>query len=497
MRARVLFAGFGLLFGTGHLLAQAQFPQIPQFPGTPITPPASVIPSSPSNPGTPSQPIVPVSTSTPGPFPLLPGSNPGNFPTQPNYQQSSPGGFPQQFSPMNFTPLIPNGPSSSAAQQNPIALAQQLSLPQPENKFAINANDVTLKKVGGGWQLWHGARLLRDFADREADARDALRVYRDLRPTEWAVIGMNKPIVEYGLMNGRTPVPVPVQSPEEVRNAGVPVVPTGDNNRPFITGAGAKVITPIDFHTVRVEAVRGVWCLRDDYNILINFGADKANAEQSLAVLRKYGFNRLGIVGNPTSPAMSYFFAAPDTGAPLPQKSVIVQLGLQSQIENLAKVGIPVAGVGYVGEMTRFDPNKVEVRKEGSEWVVVGGNETLGRFGPTEWIARDAARAIQDARFTEFCKVGSAGLTFFLVDGRSPTRVPFSAQGRQYDLNSLKVSKSGDRWVIQENNRYLFDCANAEEGETLIRVLKYYQFDQLCHLGPSPRLGVSFLARSR
>ena len=495
MRARALLAGFGLVFGTSPIVAQ--LPQAPQFPGTPVMPPASAIPSTSSNPGMQPQPIVPVSTQNPAPFPVLPGSGyPGNFPTTPPNFPLPPGAAPQQFNPTNFTPLIPNGPSPGSTQQNPVALAQQMGLPKPENKFSINVNDLNLKRISSGWQLWHGARLLRDFGASEANARDALRVYRDLRPTEWAIIGTGKPIVEYGLLNGRTPLAAPVQSPEEARN-GVPVVPTGDNNRPIVTGAGARMILPIDFHTVRVEAVRGVWCLRDDYNILINFGADKGNAEQALGVVRKYGFNRLGIVGEPASPAMSYFFAVSEAVAAAPAKSAIVQIGLQSQIENMARVGIPVAGVGYVGEMVRFDPNKVDVRKEGSEWVVVGGSEVLGRFGPTEWIARDAARTIQDARFTEFCKVGSAGLTFFLVDGRSPTRVPFNAKGREFDLNSLKVSKSGDRFVITENNRYLFDCASPEEGETLIRVLKYYQFDQLCHLGPSPRLGVSFLAKTR
>ena len=127
----------------------------------------------------------------------------------------------------------------------------------------------------------------------------------------------------------------------------------------------------------------------------------------------------------------------------------------------------------------------------------MAGTEVLGRYGPTEWIARDAARTIQEAHFTEFCKVGSAGLTFFLVDGRAPTRVPFSVQGRPFDPNSLQVHKNGEHWTITENGRFLFDCANAEEGDTLIRLLKFYQFDQLCHLGPTPKLGVSFLAKSR
>jgi hypothetical protein len=375
-------------------------------------------------------------------------------------------------------------------------MAQPLSLPYAENKFTVNVNDMIVRPARGTWQLWAGTRLLREFGEREADARDALVVYRDLHPTEWVTIGPGKPIVEYGLVNGRTPMaPAPPQQQQaDDVHKSVTITPTTES-RPFMTGAGAKHVVPIDMRSVRVEPVRGVWCLRDDYNIHINFGADKADADQSLAAVRRYGFNRLGLVGTAAHPAMSYFFAMPETGAPVP-KGLLSQMQLQSQMESMVKVGIPVGGVGFVGEMLRFEPRALEVRREGNDWVIASGQETIGRFGPSEWVAKDTMKAIADARFTEFCKVGSCGLTFFLTDGRAPSRVPFNAQGRTFDVNSLQVRKNGDHWIISENSRHLFDCASQEEGETLIRVLQYYKFDQLCHLGPSPKVGVSFLAKT-
>jgi hypothetical protein len=147
--------------------------------------------------------------------------------------------------------------------------------------------------------------------------------------------------------------------------------------------------------------------------------------------------------------------------------------------------------------MVRIDTQKLEVRKDGSDWVVVSGTEALGRYGPSEYVAREAVRTMQEAHFTEFCKVGSSGLTFFLVDGRAPSRVPFHTQGRQFDLNSLKVRKNNERWAVTENGRFLYDCASPEEGEILVRVLQSYQFDQLCHIGPNQKLGISFLAKTR
>jgi hypothetical protein len=118
-------------------------------------------------------------------------------------------------------------------------------------------------------------------------------------------------------------------------------------------------------------------------------------------------------------------------------------------------------------------------------------------FGQNEWIARDAARTIGDGRFTEFCKVGSTGLTFFLVNGKAPTRVPFAAQGRRFDPASLKVQPFGGHWAVTENGRHLFDCATQQEGDTLLRVVKHFGFDQLCHVGPSAKVGVSFLAKGQ
>jgi hypothetical protein len=256
------------------------------------------------------------------------------------------------------------------------------------------------------------------------------------------------------------------------------------------------MVIPVSLQAVRVEPVRGVWCLRDDDNILFNFGANRAEAEQALAVVRKYGFNRVGVIGTPGQPpAMNYFFAALDDGKT--QRPPTAPLALAAQESALTRTGIPVPGVGYFGEMVRIDPKKVTARKDGYEWVVASGADVLGRFGATEWPARDAAKMIADAGFTEFCRAGTAGLTFFLVGGQAPTRVPYAARGRRFDPQQLKVQKVFEKWSVTEGGRHLFDVGSGEEGEAVIRLLRHFQFDQVCHLGPSPKTGIQFLAKSR
>ena len=257
-----------------------------------------------------------------------------------------------------------------------------------------------------------------------------------------------------------------------------------------------RSVQQIDLRSARVEPVRGVWCVRDDETILFNFGTDKASAEQAVAVIRKYGFNRVGVVGAAAQPVMSYLFVSLDADRP---KLGGGQLLLNAQIDALARTGIPVPGVGYTGEMVKIDAKKVEARKDGAEWVVAAGPEVLGRFGPTEWAAREAARTVQDAKFTEFCKLGGAsGMTFFLRDGKAPGRAPLSAQGRNFDPAALKVQQVNDKWAVTENNKHLFDVSGPQEGEVVIRVLKSYGFDQLAHLtAGGPKGGVTFLVKNR
>jgi hypothetical protein len=507
MRGRLLLAKCGLLLGSAAVSAQPpQIPPIPGYPG-PIAPnlpppgyPGANSPNFPQPPGSP-QPANPLPPLRPT-GPMSPQTQGANAPATPN--------------PRPGLPLPPGSPNA-----NPVAQPQEIPLPQRENKIPLKASDVTLKHVSGAWQVWAGQRMLRDFGDHEMDARDALRVFRDLHPTEWVSIGGPKPIVEYALVNGRPTMTLEVPGADDSKHpqvtppnqngmigpggmAGPGITPVSINGMSGnmnaggsasglpVTGAGAKFVVPIDLRTVRVEPVRGVWCLRDDNNIHFNFGPSKDDADQALAVVRRYGFNRVGIVGAP-NPLLTYFFVGPDNAATA--KGPFVQASLQAQIEALNRVGIPVPGIGYVGEMFHFDPRKVEARKDGSDWVVAAGNEVLGRYGQGEWAAREAARTISDARFNDFCKLGSAGLTFFLVDGNAPTRVPYSVQGRRFDPSALKVQQAGDHWSVTENGRHLLDCASANEGETLIRVVKHFGFDQVCHLGPTEKLGVSFMTK--
>lgn len=367
-------------------------------------------------------------------------------------------------------PLTPQTlPPTVVAPAEPDAPA--VRLPLPEDLRPFRASSLAVKRVGGSWQVWAGGTPVRDLGDDLDGANEVARVLRELHPTQWATIGTDRPVVEYGLTDGK---PAP--------NAGFP-----------------KAVLPIDHRTARVESVRGAWCLRDDANILLNFGPHRADAEQALAVGRKYGFNRIGTVGKP-APVLTYFFAAPEIGGVPPAAAEPAALAAVRAVQerNLTRTGIEVPGVGFVGEKIAIDPRKVEVRRDRGEYILASGADVLARFGPSEWAARDAAKLIQQERYTEYCRFGTAGVTFFLHNGRPPERVPFFAQGQRFDPNGLKVRElSGKWWLFDGTGRPLLPAGSAEEADQLVKLIRGYGFDQVCQVGSSPRASLKFLAKTR
>jgi hypothetical protein len=140
----------------------------------------------------------------------------------------------------------------------------------------------------------------------------------------------------------------------------------------------------------------------------------------------------------------------------------------------------------------------VEVRRDRGEYVLANGADVLARFGPSEWAARDAARLIQQERYTEFCRFGTAGVTFFLHNGRPPERVPFFAQGQRFDPIGLKVRElAGKWWLFDGTGRPLLPAGTAEEADQLLKLIRGYGFDQVCQVGSSPRASLKFLAKAR
>lgn len=401
----------------------------------------------------------PVTPPTPPPNPL--------FPTHPAMK-------PERTTP---NPLLAPAPTTPAQTAEPgllpPALAPEVKLPQKESLARIDANSLSARRSSDRWVVGNGLSVVRDFGTSRDDADEFVRVLRELRPTEWGTVGTNRVVVEYALTSGAAAVPA----------------------------FAPKNCVSIDLASVRTEQVRGVTVVRDDQAILLNFGQAREDAEQAVAVIRKYRFNRLGQVG-PVGGGATFLFAQEVAANKLKQPSQLTgayaQLASAMEEQKLTRTGIELdGGKAAVGERVVIDPKAVELKRDRGDWKLVHGTDVLATFGPSEWSGRDALKLVQDQRFTEFCKF-NAEVTFFLINGQPPTRVPFAVQATRFDRDNLKVKlASGGKYGLYEGQgRLVFACDTEKEAEQLLKVIHQYGFDTSCQMGLGAKSSLRFLAKS-
>lgn len=358
--------------------------------------------------------------------------------------------------------------AQEAPQLLPSTILNTVTLPREENLETIDNRSLRVQHLANKLVITVGNKVFREFNPLSDDAEATVRLLRELQVVRWGVIGKSRPVVEYGLtVDARGELIVPP-------NSGFP-----------------KTTTAFDKKSLKVSQVRGAWCVQDANAVLLNFGIEKQEAEQAVAVCQKYGFNRIGTIGKPTSPAVTYFYIGPETaGIPLNPLDNSRRLD-----PNLTRTGIEVPGLGFLGEKIILDVKKLEVRREPRTVTLRQGNEVIASF-EDEWTARDAVRLLEQARYTEFCRYGSA--TFFLKDGKAPTQVPFLARCSRFDASSLQSKMVFDKlWVVDVTGRKVFPAADENEAKELIKVIRAFGFDTHCQIGTSQTHNLQFLAKTR
>jgi hypothetical protein len=355
----------------------------------------------------------------------------------------------------------------------PVTVVPEVALPQKEVITRIDANSLTVRRQNERWTVTNGTSTVRDFGSGRDDADEFVRVLRELRPTDWGAVGTTRVVVEYALTNGTASIPA----------------------------FSPKTNVAIDLASLRTEVVRGVNVVRDDQNILLNFGPAREDAEQAVGVIRKYKFNRLGQIG-PAGTGVTFLFAQElpaqnkAQAARSQPNAAYAQLAAAMEEQKLTRTGIEV-GKTAVGEKFAIDPKAVELKRDKGDWKLMHGADVIASFGASEWTGRDALKMVQDQRFTEFCKFNDE-VTFFLVNGRAPTRVPFAVQASRFDRDALKVKvASGGKYALYEGNgRQVFACDTEKEAEQLLAVIQQYGFDTTCQIGLGAKSSLKFLAKS-
>jgi hypothetical protein len=381
------------------------------------------------------------------------------------------------------SPPMPLPPSVLAKREAPVIL------PRPENLATLDPKTLSVKRIDGQWQIWVNDAPFRSFGDNADDANDVARTLRELYPQRWGRIGTDRSIVEYGL--------------------------TLNNDQKLVAPevAGfARTLAAMDRKSLRIERIRGVWCLRDDANLHLNFGPHRGDAEQALAVAQLYGFNRIGTVGR-KEPALTFFTSHPPEGIAPVAARLPAGVTFQMQVDAMTRVGIPIPQFGalgerkridpskqeFVGELTPIDPRKAELRNEGREIVLSCGREELARFAANDdFLAREAQRTVRDARLTEHCRYGTAGVRFFLSNGQAPRNLPMHALGPRFDLAGLRPVEVRGAWHVADGaGRPLVPAGSRDEAATLIQLMRAYGFDQIATFTSGGRPAMTVFAKAR
>ena len=116
-----------------------------------------------------------------------------------------------------------------------------------------------------------------DFGSNRDEARAAFRVIRHYRLNQSCFVGRPDPSLRYLLSNGKAPVG---------------------------TLRGEDCIG-FDPQRITVTQANGRWKIVDGDHWMFDFGNNRQEAEQALAVIRKYGFTQSCFVGRP-QPSFSY-----------------------------------------------------------------------------------------------------------------------------------------------------------------------------------------------
>jgi hypothetical protein len=351
------------------------------------------------------------------------------------------------------------------------------------------------------WQLIAGVHLLKDFGRREAEARQALRLIGQLGLNQRGTVGNPQPVMEYWLANGCAPIG-------------------------FTPGLRRL---PLDVANLRVEQMQAQWCVRDDQRVLFHFGPREDEARRALAILRKYRFRELGVLGQ-AMPSMMVFFGdagdvevnrslapsrihktsqrQPPSSAPgiQPGAAGLGSLGPatlpplrapspRGSARQVLQPGLP--GWDEQAEVIAFDARQVQVRQENGRWFLAAGAGVLAAFGGDAVAAQQALQVVRHYHFTEHCRVGQPApvFSYFLVNGQAPRGMMFGLNGQAFQPDKLSVQPLGRRWALCEADKVLAVLGeSAADAHQLLAAIQRNKFDRLCRVGPEPE-GMTFFVR--
>ncbi len=142
--------------------------------------------------------------------------------------------------------------------------------------ITFNPATATTQLISGRWKVVDGGQTLFDFDSRQTDAQSTVQIIQHYHMTQTCTVGTNLP----GQQN----------APMEYELVGASA-PTGS-----MPGEDCIGDNPA---TVSDQNIDGRWTITDGFSLMFNFGPQKPQADQGVAIIRSYNFNQQCFVGRP------------------------------------------------------------------------------------------------------------------------------------------------------------------------------------------------------
>jgi CARDB len=146
-----------------------------------------------------------------------------------------------------------------------------------EDCISFNPATTTVQQIQGSWKIVDGSMWLLDFGAKKGDADRSLAIIKHYGMNQQCFVGRPHAPFQYYLVSGASPV------------------------GPF----GGEDCISFNPATTTVQQVQGSWKVVDGSHWMFDFGANKAEADQTLAIIKKYGFTYTCYVGRP-GPKFTY-----------------------------------------------------------------------------------------------------------------------------------------------------------------------------------------------
>jgi len=175
----------------------------------------------------------------------------------------------------------PGAVSQPGVVTQPGAVVKPGMVAQPsvgkEDCISFNPATTAVQQIQGSWKIVDGSHWMFDFGNNESEARRALAIIQKYRMNQSCFVGRPNPSFQYMLVSGNAPV-----------------------------GAlGGEDCVSFNPATTAVQQIQGSWKIVDGSHWMFDFGANKTEADQALAIIKKYGFTHSCFVGRP-GPSFKY-----------------------------------------------------------------------------------------------------------------------------------------------------------------------------------------------